>query len=172
MPRTQDIQDLIEHVVATEGTHHISKKPAPGGVPVAYVDGTIDNNWLSDRIFKKGDKRDTILASDLPDNVIWLVNGKIPAKHLPSTIKADAFQSGGTTSASNYLLADGTDIMTLVNAVTDGYGSFIITNRTGTGSNFERPYEPITDVNLRINSGTLTLTEKKGFGNCNCCDSC
>lgn len=177
MPRTQDIQDLIDHAASTEGVHQMTKAPKGGGVPVAYFDGTIDNNWLSDNILKVGDKGEKITAEDLPDNVIWLVSGKIPAKYLPSTIKATTFQSGGTQTATNYFLADGTDLAALINnSIGDGDPIAIIDNRYVTASylSSEEANLPVWDAHLQIIDGVLTLKEKKGrnAGNCNCCDSC
>jgi hypothetical protein len=186
MPRTQDVQDLIEHIAATEGVHHMTKTPTPDGVPVAYFDGTIDNNWISDNILKVGDKGEKLTAEDLPDNVIWLVNGKIPAKYLPSTIKATAFQSGGSKTHSNYYLADGTDLIDAINQIIGsgqpltGYGNYMgncnveLYNNTNWYDNGRggRNYSLVRDLKISLQSGELTLEVRWDAGNCNCCDSC
>jgi hypothetical protein len=175
MPRVQDVQDLIDHTVATEGVHKMTKTPTPGGVPVAYFDGKIDDKWLSDNILKVGDKGEKITAEDLPDNVIWLVSGKIPAKYLPSTIKATAFQSGGSKTATNYFLADGTDLALLISSsIGEGDPLAIVTHtQAGLVSQVYRN-PPLWDVKLEIIDGVLTLKQKQGnqIMNCNCCDSC
>jgi hypothetical protein len=113
MFKPQDIEDLIEHSAQKQGVHSMTTVPTPGGVPVADENGFIDDGWLSSQIIKKG-TGGKISVEDLPDGLALTETGSIPPRILPDPLKTDVFQSNGTTSATKFLLADGTDLVTLI----------------------------------------------------------
>jgi hypothetical protein len=108
MYKPQDVQDLIDHTSTAVGEHSMAYTSVAGGVPTAGADGHIDDSWLSDKISRK--TNDKITAADLPDELVLTTNNKIPDKYFASTIKANAFQTTGTTTSTGYILADGTDL--------------------------------------------------------------
>jgi hypothetical protein len=114
MFKPQDIEDLIEHTAQKQGVHSMSVTPTPGGVPVAKADGFIDDDWLSNQIIKKG-TGGKISVEDLPDGLAMTENGSIPPRILPDPLKTDIFKSSGTTSVTKFLLADGSDLITVIN---------------------------------------------------------
>lgn len=177
MPRPQDIQDLIDHAASSSGIHGFSTTAVANGIPKAAANGKIADGWISDDFAKKN-ASGTIVVTELPPEVVLTVNGTIPLALLPSIISGKTFRSTGNTSVTGYQLADGTDLITLINTKVAGALNSVdntSTNYTGMGpginncdSNCSFLQCSLRDANLSIPATGLVRLSKSVNCNCNC----